>query len=280
MSVFTNQAQLSYNDQTTSSNVAVGELVSVLTATKTSLNTDYTHDDSITYVINLVNSGASPILGINITDDLGAIVDQGVTTYPLQYRDKTLVYYIESMPQPTPTIASKEPLNITGLNLPGNSHATLIYEALVTDEAPLETGSSITNTAEISANDITTFTTSLKLPVSTEPELTITKTMEPVPVTRNGILTYTFLIQNYGNTEADATDRVSLTDTFDPLLSGINVTLDGKAFSAYTYNEQTGLFTTTPGSITVPAASYMTDQTSGVCSIAPGYTTLVVSGTV
>lgn len=57
MATFTNQAQLSYNNSTASSNVAVGELVSVLSAEKTVLNPDYTNGDTITYIVNLVNTG-------------------------------------------------------------------------------------------------------------------------------------------------------------------------------------------------------------------------------
>ena len=56
MATFTNQAQLSYNNSTASSNVAVGELVSVLSAEKTVLNPDYTNGDTITYIVNLVNT--------------------------------------------------------------------------------------------------------------------------------------------------------------------------------------------------------------------------------
>lgn len=61
MATFTNQAQLSYNNSTASSNVAVGELVSVLSAEKTVLNPDYTNGDTITYIVNLVNTGDTAI---------------------------------------------------------------------------------------------------------------------------------------------------------------------------------------------------------------------------
>ncbi|MEI3048770.1 MAG: hypothetical protein V8T65_12065 [Roseburia inulinivorans] len=48
-------------------------------------------------------------------------------------------------------------------------------------------------------------------------------------------------------------------DTFDPILSNIAVSYNGTALAAgtdYTYNEATGLFATTAGRITVPAAAY------------------------
>ena len=58
MAQFTNQAQLTYNNTVTNSNIAVGEIVGVLTASKTPVTSTYTQGDSITYVLNLVNTGS------------------------------------------------------------------------------------------------------------------------------------------------------------------------------------------------------------------------------
>ena len=60
MATFTNQATLTYNGQTTTSNVTVGELVETLTAAKTAVVPTYDPDGRVTYVISLVNSGAAP----------------------------------------------------------------------------------------------------------------------------------------------------------------------------------------------------------------------------
>ena len=108
------------------------------------------------------------------------------------------------------------------------------------------------------------------------------QSVSPVPVSENGELTYTFIIQNTGNTAADEAANVVITDTFNPILSNLSVTLDGVALPAgsYTYNEATGEFATVAGSITVPAATYTQDETAGYYVINPGVTTLVVSGTV
>ena len=61
MATFTNQATLTYNGQTTTSNVTVGELVETLTAAKTAVVPTYDPDGRVTYVISLVNSGAAPL---------------------------------------------------------------------------------------------------------------------------------------------------------------------------------------------------------------------------
>ena len=49
MATFTNQAILTYNNITTTSNIVEGELVEVLSATKTAVNQLYGHNDAVTY---------------------------------------------------------------------------------------------------------------------------------------------------------------------------------------------------------------------------------------
>ena len=115
------------------------------------------------------------------------------------------------------------------------------------------------------------------------PLLSITKSISPVPVAENGRLTYTFVISNTGNMAADAGTLAAVTDTFDPILSDLTVTFNGTAWASpanYTYNEATGEFATVAGQITVPAATYTQDATTGVWSVTPSTATLVVTGTV
>ena len=74
-----------------------------------------------------------------------------------------------------------------------------------------------------------------------------------------------------------------VSDTFDPILNPINVTFNGTPWSAgtnYTYDSGTGQFSTVAGQITVPAATYTQDPTTGIWSMTPGVSTLVVRGTV
>ena len=58
--------------------------------------------------------------------------------------------------------------------------------------------SEITNTATISGGGITPVNVKESIQALSEPVLTITKSVSPVPVTENGTLTYTFLVQNNG----------------------------------------------------------------------------------
>ena len=92
------------------------------------------------------------------------------------------------------------------------------------------------------------------------PTLSITKGLNPTVVAENGRITYTFTIQNTGNTPVTAGDGAVVTDVFDPILRDLAVSFNGAAWTpgqGYTYNQQTGAFSTAPGSITVPAASYI-----------------------
>ena len=116
-----------------------------------------------------------------------------------------------------------------------------------------------------------------------EPILTITKSVSPVPVTENGTLTYTFLIQNAGSAPADIGTDAVIVDTFNPLLSNLAVSFNGTAWAEttnYTYDETTGVFTTIAGQITVPAATYTQNPVTGVWTADPGVSTLVVKGTI
>ena len=102
-------------------------------------------------------------------------------------------------------------------------------------------------------------------------------------ITDNGQLTYTIIIQNNGNAPASATDGIIVSDTFNPALSNITVTLNGTPLTegtGYTYDEATGAFATTDGTVSVPAATYTQDPTTGVWSVTPGTTVLTVTGTI
>lgn len=284
MAQFTNQAQLSYNNSVTNSNIAVGEILEVLSATKTAVMNDYVRNDDITYVISILNSGTAPFTGLTLTDNLGAYTWNETSLVPLTYVENSARYYVNGILQPAPTVeATEAALVISGLNIPAGGNAIIVYEAEANQFAPLDVEGTITNTATISGIGLSSTITATET-VFTEdvPELTITKSVSPVPVSENGILTYTFIIQNSGNTAADVSSNIVITDIFNPILSNLTVTLDGVTLptTSYTYNETTGEFATVAGSITVPAATYTQSATEGFYIINPGVTTLTISGTV
>ena len=284
MAQFTNQAQLSYNDTVVNSNVVVGEILEVVSANKTAVVSTYSADSTVTYVVSIVNAGSTAITNLTVTDNLGAYTQGEETRVPLNYVAESVQLFINGVLQTPPTVTGTATLTFSGITLPANSDLVLVYSADVNEYAPLDVGTNIVNTATITGNGIPTpITVSETITPEEKPQLRITKSIEPVPVSENGVLTYRFVIDNYGNAATVATDNVALSDLFDPILSGITVSLDGTTWTEgvqYNYNEATGQFNTVPGQIIIPAATYTQDAITGMWSTTPGSVVLTVTGTV
>lgn len=283
MAQFTNQAQIRYGNAVANSNIAVGEILEVLSASKTAVRTTYGQNDSVTYIVSIVNAGTVPVTGLTLSDNLGAYTFGTGSLTPLTYVEGTVKYYVNGTLQTAPAVTAAPVFTITGITVPAGGNAMIIYEAMVNQYAPLDAGSSITNNANISGGGITPVTVDEIVSAQTAPLLTITKSISPVPVTENGTITYTFLIQNGGSADADAASGVTVSDNFDPVLTNLTATYNGTPLvpgTDYTYNETSGEFVTTAGRITVPAAAFTQDATTGIWAINPGVGTLVVTGTV
>ncbi len=283
MATFTNQATLSYNGNTVNSNTVTGNIVEVLVITKTALNGTYSQNEDVTYVISLTNSGTLPLTGVTVTDNLGLYDDSGVNRVPLDYITDSAVYYQNGVLQNTLVITEAPTLTFSGITIPAGGNAIIIYEARTNGFALLGVQNTITNEVSATAAGITTpATDTATITTTDEPVLSITKLLTPVNVTENGEITYTFTIQNTGNSPADMTDSVQIFDTFDPILSGISVAVNGTAIptTSYSYNEATGEFSTNSGVITVPAATFEQDLQTGEWTTTPGVTIVTVTGTI
>lgn len=284
MAVFYNQATLSYNDNTINSNIVSGEIISVLEADKTSTPTTYSPGDEITYIISVVNSGSTPFTGLTITDNLGEYDFGTGTLVPLTYIAGSLRYFADGVLQPAPTVTDTQPLTVTGINVPANGNAVIVYRARANQYAPITVESSVTNTAVITGTGLAApITVESTVNVEAGLNLSIAKAVNPEIVAENGQITYTFTIQNTGSIPAVAADNLIVTDIFDPILDITSVTLNGEALTApddYTYNEATGAFATAAGVITVPAAVYSQDPTTGSWIITPGVSVLRITGNI
>ena len=283
MASFTNQAHLSYNGRSVASNVVTGQMLSPLTLTKTAVVDTYAPTDTVTYVITIVNCGATAYTDLTLTDDLGAYAAGGQTVYPLSYTPDSAAWFINGTRQADPT-ASGAPLVISGLSVPAGGNAVILYEAATTDAAPLAEGSEITNAVTLTGSGIgTPLTAQATVTVEAQANLRITKSLSPAVVAENGSLTYTFLIQNEGNLPAGPEAAVVVTDTFDPILRDLTVTLNDLPLAVttgYTYDESTGAFATVAGQITVPAATFSQSTETGDWETVPGEAVLTVTGTV
>ena len=253
MALFTNQATLVYNGGSAVSNVAVGELLEVLSADKIAVGSTYAPGELVTYVVTIRNAGTGAFTGLTVTDDLGGFTNGTGTVYPLTYEEGSILFFVNGVPQAAPAVT-----------------------------AGLADGT-ITNTVTVTGGGLTgPVTASETVTVESGPDLTITKTISPAQVADNGRVTYTFLIQNRGNEAVTATDNAVITDTFDPILTDLVVTYNGTPWTEgvnYTYDRGTGLFTTSPGQITVPAADF-TRNPDDSYTATPGTAVLTVTGTI
>lgn len=284
MATFFNQATLYYNDNVTTSNVVTGELLEVLTATKTAVSETYNTGDTVTYIISILNSGTAPYTGLTLTDNLGSYTDGTATRVPLTYTAGAIRYYVNGVLQAPPTVTNATPLTVTGINVPAGGSVIIVYSTEVNNFAPPAVNGTVTNTATITGGGLTApITASETITADASPRLTITKALSPETVVSGNPITYTLTIANYGNTAAVATDDLIVTDDFDPALTLQQVTLDGVVLAEgtdYTYVPATGAFATVAGRITVPAATYTQDPTTGQTVIEPGIAVLTVTGTI
>ena len=282
MAIFSNQATLNFKGTSTNSNIAYGEILDILTATKLSVEGTYTPGTLVTYVVTLRNTGNTVLSNLTITDDLGGYTFGGSTVYPLSYEAGSAVLLIDGVPQAAPVVTAGPPLVVSGISIPAGSDAVLVYQARANEFANPAMGGTITNTVTITGNGLNgPVTATATVTATAEPVLTITKSITPTQVVDNDRVTYTFVIQNAGNQAVVATDDATISDVFDPILTALAVTFNGAAWTQgvnYDYSEATGQFTTLPGQLVVPAATYTQDPVTGAYTVNPGIATLVVSG--
>lgn len=284
MAIFTNQATLTYNGNSTNSNIAYGEILDVLVATKTAIEGQYTPGQRVTYTVTLRNTGNVSLTGLVVTDDLGGYLFNGATVYPLTYEAGSVALFINGVPQAAPTVAAGPPLVFSDITVPAGGDVVIVYQAQANAYADPVAGGTIVNTVTVTGDGLSTpITATATVGVNAEPVLAVSKSITPAQVVDNDRVTYTFVIQNSGNQPVVATDNAAITDTFDPVLTALTVTFNGASWTQgvqYNYNEATGLFATVPGQILVPAATYTQDPATGAYTATPGIATLVVTGTI
>lgn len=284
MAVFSNQATLTYNGSSVNSNIAYGEILDVLTASKTAIEASYTTGSVVTYVVTLRNTGNTQLTGLTVSDNLGGYSFNSATLYPLTYKDNSAILFVNGVKQTSLTVTAGPPMTVTGISVPAGGDAVLVYQAQISAYADPSADGAVTNTVTITGDGLSApVTAAATIPADTAPVLSISKSITPSQVVDNERVTYTFVIQNFGSRPVDATDGAIVADTFDPTLSALSVTFDGTAWTQgtqYNYTENTGLFSTAAGQILVPAATYTQNPTTGAYSVTPGVAALVVTGTI
>lgn len=283
-----NQATLNYNSGdaavSTSSNIAIVTMQGPLEATKYSLETAYQLGDEITYNVFITNTSAATLSNLVVTDNLGTypLVGEGTAT-PLTYVGPAKIFinnvFSSTVTGTVSTLGNSVEFQVG--NLAPASTMLLEYKVATNGYAPAVVGTSnIVNTVSITGNNITApITASNTLPLDSFADVTIEKTMSPDPVVDGNPLNYTFLIRNYGTLAAT---NVVLTDTLanEPTITA--VTVDGVATTDYTYTAGEFQYPATSSTLTysIPAATFVQNPTTGLVTIDPSTSTIVIQGTI
>lgn len=286
--IITNRATVNYNYGTSAavavSNVTSTVLNGVLSIEKTSLSDNYRIGQELTYIITVSNNGASLAEDITVVDDLGSYQVNGSYITPLTFIGNAQLFIngvFDSILMPT---AGENSIIFDIPSIPAGGNAQIIYQARVNEFANGEAGSEITNTAcadfDCGCPCNEPICDSYTVTANEFAELRIVKSVCPNPVVCGETLTYVIDIYNYGNIAA--TDVV-ITDTFDPALSDLAVRVDGVIIPETDYNYVGGVLTLPNAAgdeITVPAATFAQDPTTGVVTVTPGRIQVIVTGTV
>ncbi len=284
MAIFSNQATLTIGGVVTNSNIAYGEILEALTVTKTAVEASYGPGSAVTYVVYLRNTGSTALTGLTVTDNLGGYTLNGNTVYPLSLVETDVRLFVGGVAQATPNITAGPPLTVTGINIPANTDAVLVYQTTVTGFASPAAGSTINNTVTVTGGGLTAPVTATEsITAVSAAQLSIEKSISPAQVVDNDRVTYTFIIRNTGSQAVTADDAAVITDTFLPILTDLAVSFNGAAWAEntnYSYNAATGEFATVAGQVTVPAATFTQNPTTGEYTVTPGTATLVVTGTI
>lgn len=256
----------------------------LLTVSKISLGESYSQNSEITFVISINNNNNSVIKNIKIQDDMGTyclgqdICDASFA--PLTYIGPSILYIGGAFSANIEPKISNGKILFEISNIPSRSNALIIYKTAANNFAPLSSGSRIISTISISADEISkTITDSSTLNVIDEADIRIIKNMNPNPVLTGEKITYNFSLYNYGNTEAT---NVVLNDTFTPAPDTVNVYLNSQELSildfSYTNSALTIPSYNSNVSISIPAANFIQDNVTGLISIEPGTTSIIVTG--
>ena len=277
--IITNQASLNYqyNGQTATvvSNVASAVLSDPLSISKIAVQDSYRAADVLTYVISFNNSSGTTQTNVTITDDLGTYDFGTFTVTPLTYLGPALLFiggvYNGNL---TPTVTQNS-VTFTIPALAVGAQAQIVYRATVNEFASLIPDAIITNTVSATADGITTPTTASEtVNAESYADVTVNKSMS----TTGNEITYRFVLENFGNTEAT---NIQLRDTFNPAPDAITVQINGSPISPDAYTYVGGVLTlpadgATP--ITLPPATITQDIATGIVSVVPSTLTVTVVG--
>ena len=284
--IITNRATVNYNSGTSTavafSNTTSTVLNGNLSISKSSLSDSYRIGQELTYVITVSNNGNSVAQSISVVDDLGTFTEGQSDITPLTYVGTAQLFINGIFASSLDAILSSNSVIFEIESIPAGGTAQIFYRARVNGFACTAVGATITNTvcADFLCNCPCEEAICDSYTVHAEEyaDLRVTKSACPNPVTCGERLNYVIDIFNYGNIDAN---EIVITDTFNPALEDLTVTVNGVTLTEDRYKYVGGVLTIsrlTGSDISVPAAICERDDETFEVTTLPGKITVSVSG--
>jgi len=287
MATINNQATLTFSSGGSTvevaSNKASVTLQGPLTISKRSLETSYQLDNTIVYTVEVKNTSTASLQNVTVKDDLGTYnITATAKVTPLTYvgpaqrfENGTHVGAVTATVDSTKTFVTFSIGTVAA-----GSTEIILYKVKTNNYAKGATGSTIISTASVTADGVSTpVTFPYTLTDDNYADVVIEKSMTPDPIVDGGVLSYVFVLKNYGN--AIASDVV-LKDTLSPIPAVQHTYVDGTQRDEHDFSTTTGEYLfpglTSTYDFAVPAATITQDATTGVVSIVPGTHIVRVDG--
>lgn len=265
------------------SNTAFATLQDSVSVELSSVENSYFLDDTITYIISVTNNNNKNIKNIKIDNDLASYsLGSGISKKsisPLSYTGTSKIYiggkfFCETTPECFP---DKIVFNLE--EIPALSNALIFYSTQVNKNAYLSTGSFLKSTALLTYdNMINNQESSHTIYVREKADVNLIKYMYPSSITSGEIITYNFILYNYGNIEAE---NVSFSDTFHPAPLNLNVCVNSDTLSPKNYSYINGEIKipayVSDFSLSIPPAKFIQDKNSGTITTNPGTTIITIT---
>ena len=273
----TNQATVNYTTtgssepQSETSNVSTITLLdeSALSINKYTQQSSFTPGGTVTYHIDIENTGTQYFTGVRIIDDLG-----GTPQYLSYVNGSATLYYNNQVLQAE--VESTNPLVFTLSPLASGNKMILTYTCRVSNSIP-STVNSITNSVEgigYTASDKVTDYTSAVITRNTSANLDITKAASSSSVSQGQVFSYTITLTNQGTTTALVTN---ITDDLPQNFNIVSVQL--KVGTANTTTLSSSDYTVSSNNeFTVPSSTGPTITVPPTSSSGSGKTVLTITG--
>ena len=271
------------NKEEVLSNTTFATLQDSVNMSLSSVENSYSLNDTITYVLSIINNGNRNIKNIKISSDLASYtINSGITEKiitPLSYTGTSKLYVGGTFFSDIEAEVFSDKIIFSMEEIPALSNVLIFYNTKVNKNAELSTGSFLKNTSSLTYDGmINNIESSDTIYVREKADVTLIKYMYPNSITSGEIITYNFILYNYGNIEAK---NVSFSDTFSPIPLNLNVSVNSDALSSKNYSYINGEIKIpcygSDFSLSIPPAKFIRDKNNGAITTNPGSTIITIT---